>query len=81
MTGLIINRTGTLNLNNYLTGAGGFTNKLNATVNVWGTNTMSGPILIQVGMLSLSNAPSQGSSTSITLDSSPTEQRPTAVLR
>lgn len=69
-TGLIINRTGTLLLNNYLSGAGGFTNKLNTTVNVWGTNTMSGPILIQIGYLSLSNAPAQGSSTDIILDAS-----------
>ncbi len=69
-TGMVINRTGTLNLNNHLTGSGGFTNNLNATVNLWGTNTMSGPILIQVGMLSLSNAMSQGSSTDITLDAS-----------
>ena len=72
LTGLVINRTGTLNLSNYLTGAGGFTNRLGATVNVTGANTMSGPILIQVGLLSLSNAPAQGSSTNIILDASPT---------
>jgi fibronectin-binding autotransporter adhesin len=70
LTGLIINRTGTLTLNNFLTGAGGFTNKLNATVNIWGTNNMSGPILVQIGQLSLSNAVSQGQSKSITLDAS-----------
>ena len=68
LSGLIINRTGTLNLNNSMSGAGGFTNQLGATVNLWGTNTMSGPIFIQVGQLSLSNAPSQGSSSTIILD-------------
>lgn len=70
LTGLIINRTGTLTLNNYLTGAGGFTNLLNATVNLWGTNTMSGPILVQVGLLSLSNSAARGNASDITLDSS-----------
>lgn len=70
--GLIINRTGTLTLTNFLTGAGGFTNKLIATVNIWGTNTMSGPILVQVGILSLSNATALGTSSDITLDASPT---------
>jgi fibronectin-binding autotransporter adhesin len=70
LTGLIINRTGTLTLSNFLTGSGGFTNKLNATVNIWGTNNMSGPILVQIGQLSLSNATAQGQSKSITLDAS-----------
>lgn len=69
-TGLIINRTGTLNITNYLSGSGGFTNKLDVTVNIWGTNTMSGPILIQIGHLSLSNAPAQGDSKTIILDAS-----------
>ena len=71
LTGLIVNRTGTLNMTNNLTGAGGFTNRLNATINLYGTNTMSGPILIQVGMLSLLSPLAQGSSSEIILDSSP----------
>lgn len=70
LSGLVVNRTGTLMFYNHLTGSGGFTNRLNATVNVWGTNAMSGPILVQIGMLSLSNAPARGSSTNIILDSS-----------
>jgi len=70
LTGLIINRTGTLTLNNFLTGAGGFTNKLNATVNILGTNDMSGPILVQIGQLVFSNTTAKGQSKSITLDSS-----------
>lgn len=70
LSGLIINRTGTLTLSNYLTGAGGFTNRLNATVNLWGTNTMSGPVLVQIGMLSLSNSAARGNASEITLDSS-----------
>jgi autotransporter-associated beta strand protein len=72
LSGLIVNRTGTLTLNNYLSGSGGFTNRLGATVNIWGTNTMSGPILVQVGLLALSNAPAQGTATDIILDASPT---------
>ena len=70
LTGLIINRTGTLTLNNFLTGNGGFTNKLNATVNVLGTNNMGGPILVQIGQLVFSNTTAQGQSKSITLDAS-----------
>ena len=72
LTGLIINRTGTLTLNNFLTGAGGFTNLGSATVNILGTNNMSGPILVQVGQLVLSNTVGQGLAKSITLDASTT---------
>lgn len=63
-------RTGTLTLTNSLSGSGGFTNRFNATVTLGGTNAMDGPISIQIGMLSFSNAPAQGGSTNIVLDSS-----------
>ena len=50
---IVVNRTGTVSFNNKLAGTGSLTNLLAATISISGTNTLSGPIVLNAGTLSL----------------------------
>lgn len=62
--GLVINRSGTLDLTGNLSGVGTLTN-VAGTLNITGTNTMSGLISINAGTVILSGAPAVGNSADV----------------
>ena len=65
---IVVNRTGTASFNNMLAGAGSLTN-LAGTVSIGGTNTLSGPIVINAGgALSLVGPQAGGNSASFILN-------------
>ncbi len=68
--GLVINRSGTLELNGNLSGVGTLTNAA-GTLNISGMNTMSGLISINAGTLVLSGAPAVGASTEVHINATP----------
>ena len=67
-TAIVVNRSGTVNFNNTLAGVGSLTNLLGATISIAGTNTLSGPIVLNGGALSLVGPQAGGNSTSFILN-------------
>ncbi len=66
--GLVVSRTGILNLTNTLGGGGWLTNALAGTLQISGVNNMAGIISVNAGTLLLSNAPAAGSPTEVLIN-------------
>ncbi len=66
--GLVVSRTGILNLTNTLGGGGWLTNALAGTLQISGVNNMAGIISVNAGTLLLSNAPAAGSPTDVLIN-------------
>ena len=65
---IVVNRTGSVSFNNTLAGTGSLTNLLAGTISIGGTNTLSGPIVLNAGTLSLVGPQAVGNSTTLTLN-------------
>lgn len=74
---LIVNRTGTINFNNFLVGSGSLTNLATNSITISGTNLLSGPIALNAGALILANAQAKGSSTEYVLNAMANASLPT----
>ena len=65
---IVVNRTGSVTFANTLAGTGSLTNLLGAAVAITGLNTLSGPIALNNGSLSLSGLPARGNTTNFVLN-------------
>jgi len=74
---LVVNRTGSLSLTNWLVGAGSLTNNATNTITVSGPNLMSGPITLNAGTLVLANAQARGNTTQYILNAAANATGPT----
>lgn len=74
---LIVNRTGSINFNNFLVGSGSLTNLATNSITINGTNLLSGPIALNAGALILANAQAKGSSTEYVLNAMANASGPT----
>jgi fibronectin-binding autotransporter adhesin len=69
---LLFNSTAVaFNLAGPLTGSGALTNLLTANITISGTNTMSGPVYVAAGQLTLSGVAAKGNAPSYTLNATP----------
>ena len=65
---IVVNRTGPVSFNNTFAGTGSLTNLLAASITISGSNTLSGPIVLNAGSLSLAGAQTAGNTTNFTLN-------------